>query len=112
VRFSKRQEDVRRSASKSVQESLVENEMAEARDQALDLYNAGRKDEAVQQLKAKSSEISSRNQALGFSDLAAEAGSALQEDADTFAAPAPMAPAEKKSIRSESYKVRKQQKDY
>jgi len=95
-----------------VQESLVENEMAEARDQALDLYNAGRKDEAVQQLKAKSSEISSRNQALGFSDLAAEAGSALQEDADTFAAPAPMAPAEKKSIRSESYKVRKQQKDY
>ena len=43
VRFSKRQEDVRRSASKTVQKSLVENEMAEARDQALDLYNAGRK---------------------------------------------------------------------
>ncbi len=112
VRFSKRQEDVRRSASKSVQESLVENEMAEARDKALDLYNAGRKDEAVQQLKEKSSEISSRNQALGFSDIAAEAEGALQEDAETFAAPAPMAPAEKKTIRSESYKVRKQQKDY
>jgi len=112
VRFSKRQEDVRRSASKSVQESLVENEMAEARDQALDLYNAGRKDEAVQQLKAKSSEISSRNQALGFSDIAEQAEGSLQDDADSFAAPAPMAPAEKKSIRSESYKVRKQQKDY
>jgi len=112
VRFSKRQEDVRRSASKTVQKSLVENEMAEARDQALDLYNAGRKDEAVQQLKEKSSEISSRNKALGFSDIAEEAEGALQDDADTFAAPAPMAPAEKKLLRSESYKVRKQQKNY
>jgi Ca-activated chloride channel family protein len=112
VRFSKSQVDVRRSASKTVQKALVENEMAEARDQALDLYNAGRKDEAVQQLKEKGSEISSRTQALGFSDIAAEAEGALMDDADTFAAPAPMAPAEKKLLRSESYKVRKQQKDY
>ena len=112
VRFSKQKEDVRGSASKAVQKSLVENEMAEARDKALDLYNAGRKDEAVQQLKEASTEISSRNQALGFSDLAEEAEGALQDDADTFSAPAPMAPAEKKLLRSESYKVRKQQKDY
>jgi len=112
VRFSKSLDDVRRSASKTVQEELVKNELAEARDQALDLYNAGRKDEAVQQLKEKSAEISSRNQALGFSDIAQEAEGALEDDAATFAAPAPMAPAEKKAIRSESYKVRKQQKDY
>ena len=112
VRFSKRQEDVRRSASKTVQKALVENELAEARDQALDLYNAGRKDEAVQQLKEKSDEIASRNRVLGFSDIAQAAEGALEEDAATFAAPAPMAPADKKSIRSESYKVRKQQKDY
>jgi len=112
VRFSKSIEDVRRSASKTVQEELVKNELAEARDQALDLYNAGRKDEAVQQLKEKSAEISSPNQALGFSDIAQEAEGALEDDAATFAAPAPMAPAEKKAIRSESYKVRKQQKDY
>lgn len=112
VRFSKRQEDVRRSASKTVQQVLVENEMAEARDKALDLYNAGRKDEAVQKLKEKSSEISSRSQALGFSDIAEAAEGALQVDAETFAAPAPMAPVEKKLLRSESYKVRKQQKDY
>lgn len=112
VRFSKSQEDVRQSASRTVQKSLVENEMAEARDKALDLYNAGRKDEAVQRLKEKSSEISSRNQALGFSDIAEEAEGELDQDAATFAAPAPLAPAEKKLLRSESYKVRKQQKDY
>ncbi|MBW2690568.1 MAG: VWA domain-containing protein, partial [Deltaproteobacteria bacterium] len=91
VRFSKRPEDVRRSASKPVQKALIENEMAEARDKALDLYNAGRKDEAVQQLKEKGAEISSRGQALGFADIAEEAEGALQDDADIFAAPAPMA---------------------
>lgn len=112
VRFSKSEEDVRRSASKTVQKSLVDNEMAEARDKALDLYNAGRKDEAVQQLKEKGAELSTRSQALGFSDIAEEAEGALEDDADTFAAPAPMAPVEKKLLRSESYKVRKQQKDY
>jgi Ca-activated chloride channel family protein len=112
VRFSRSEEDVRRSASKVVQKALVENEMAEARDKALDLYNAGRKDEAVQQLKEKGAEISSRSQALGFSDIAQEAEGALEEDADAFAAPAPLAPTEKKLLRSESYKIRKQQKDY
>ena len=112
VRFSKSREEVLRSASKKVQEELVKNELAEVRDKALDLYNAGRKDEAVQELKQKSAEISSRNQALGFSDLAEEAEQELEGDVDTFAAPEPMAPAEKKLLRSESYKVRKQQKDY
>ena len=112
VRFSKSEREVRGSASKTVQKALVENEMAEARDKALDLYNAGRKDEAVQQLKAKSAEIATRSQALGFSDIAEEAEGALEQDADTFAATAPLAPAEKKLLRSESYKVRKQQKDY
>ncbi len=112
VRFSRKQEEVIKSANKPVQQSLVETEMAETRDQALDLYNAGRKDEAVRQLKAKSAEISKRNQALGFSDIASEAEESLEEDAEAFAAPAALAPAEKKALRSESYKVRKQQKEY
>ena len=112
VRFSRKQEEVIKSANQPVQQSLVETEMAETRDQALDLYNAGRKDEAVRQLKAKSAEITKRNQALGFSDIAAEAEESLEQDAEAFAAPAALAPAEKKALRSESYKVRKQQKDY
>ena len=111
VRFSKSLEAVRRSASKKVQEELVKNELAEARDKALDLYNAGRQDEAVQQLKEKKAEISSRNQALGFADIAEEVEEELEEDEETFAAPR-LAPSVPKSIRSESYKVRKQQKDY
>ncbi|PLY02698.1 MAG: hypothetical protein C0623_03460 [Desulfuromonas sp.] len=111
VRFSKSLDDVRRSANKPVQKAVVENELAEARDKALDLYNAGKKDEAVQQLKEKKAEISSRSQALGFDDIAEEAEEELAEDEEVFAAPS-MAPSVPKSIRSESYKVRKQQKDY
>jgi len=111
VAFSKRQEEVRASASREVQKAVVENEMAVARDKALDLYNAGRADEAVAELKSSSDELAEKSQALGFSDLATQAES-LEEDAAELAAPAPLPSARKKELRSESYKVRKQQKDY
>jgi len=110
VRFSRRQEEVIRSANKPVVKSLIENEMAESRDRALDLYNAGRRDEAVEELKRSREKLQDQSQTLGFQDLAGKAG-ALEEDAATFAAPA-MPSAVKKEIRSESYKVRQQQKDY
>ncbi len=110
VRFSQRQEDVRKSANRKVQKAVVENEMAVARDRALDLYNAGRKDEAVQELKQSSGKLKARSTALGFGDLAVEA-EALEENAVEFAAPAIPSP-RKKALRSESYKVRKQQKKY
>ena len=58
---------------------------------------------------------SSRSTAEGDKHLVDHEGrpeESLEEDADAFAAPAPLAPAEKKALRSESYKVRKQQKDY
>ncbi len=108
VRFSRQQEEVRRSASKAVQKAVVENEIAISRDRALDLYNAGRKDEAVRELKESSAELQKRSSTLGFSDLAAEA-EVLEEDAAEFAAPALPSP-RKKELRSESYKVRQQQK--
>jgi len=111
VRFSQRREEVIQSANKPVLKAVVENEMAASRDRALDLYNAGRKDEAVQELQQSSGELKSRSGSLGFNDLAKEADT-LQQDAATFAAPAPVPSTIKKELRSESYKVRKQQKDY
>jgi Ca-activated chloride channel family protein len=111
VAFSKRQEEVRASASREVQAAVVENEIAVAKDKALDLYNAGRPAEAVAELKRSSDELSQKNEALGFTDLA-EKAQTLDEDAKVFAAPAPMPSSAKKELRSESYKVRQQQKDY
>lgn len=110
VSFSQRQEEVRQSANRKVQKAVVENEMAVSRDRALDLYNAGRKDDAVRELRQSSGKLKARSTALGFSDLAEEAKS-LDEDAVEFAAPSIPSP-RKKELRSESYKVRKQQKDY
>ncbi len=109
ISFSQRQEEVQQSASRPVQKAVVENEMAAARDRALDLYNAGRKDEAVRELRQSSGKLKARSAALGFSDLAEEAQT-LEEDAVEFAAPSIPSP-RKKELRSESYKVRKQQKN-
>ncbi len=83
--------------------------MAVARDRALDLYNAGRKDEAVRELRQSSDKLGARSVTLGFSDLAEEAKT-QEEDAEEFAAPSIFSP-RKKELRSESYKVRKQQKN-
>jgi len=110
VTFSPRLEEVRQSASRPVQKAVVENEMAAARDRALDLYNAGRKDEAVSELRQSSGKLEASSANLGFSDLVEEAKT-LKTDAVEFAAPSMPSP-RKKELRSESYKVRKQQKDY
>jgi len=110
VRFSEHQEDVVQSANRPVVKAVVETEIATARDRALDLYNAGRKDEAVQELKQSSDKLQQKSSTLGFGDLAEEAQS-LDAEAVEFAAPA-MPSARKKELRSESYKVRNQQKDY
>jgi len=110
VRFSPNPDDVVQSANKPVLKAILKTEMATSRDRALDLYNAGRKDEAVAEIRHSSSKLKSQSTALGFSDLAKEA-EGFEADIKTFAAPT-LPSVVKKEIRSQSYKVRKQQKDY
>ena len=110
IRFSPRPEEVLQSANKPVIRAVLENEIAASRDRALDLYNAGRKDEAVAEIRQSSGKLKAQSTTLGFSDLA-ELAEDFRGDAETFSAPA-LPSAVKKGIRSESYKVRKQQKDY
>jgi len=110
VRFSERREEVVQSANKPVLKAVFENEIAESRERALDLYNAGRKKEAVAEIKQSSIKLKSQSDSLGYSDLADEVNE-LEEEAESFFAPS-LPSAVKKGIRSESYKVRKQQKDY
>ena len=110
VRFSAHHKEVIQSANKAVVEAVVENEMAASRERALDLYNAGRRDEAVAEIYESSEKLQVQSASLGFSDLAQEATS-FSKNAATFAAPA-LPSVIKKKIRSESYNVRKQQKAY
>lgn len=110
VRFSSREGEVAKSANKAVLEDVVNNEMAVARDRALDLYNMGQKEDAARELRAKSKMLQSRSEVLGFSDLAAEAAG-LEKDAVEFEQEKLTSP-KKKSLRSDSYRTRNQQKVY
>ena len=110
ARFSADTGEVRRSVQPEVQEAVIANEMAEARDKALDLYNAGRKDDAVRELQQRQQQIEQKSQALGLPALAAPA-EALADEAQEFETDQ-LDSSRKKELRSESYKVRKQQKDY
>lgn len=76
TRFTASLEEVREKASRKVQEAVVENEMAVARDKALDLYNADRRDEAVRQLREACAELKQKSSALEFNDLAGGATAA------------------------------------
>lgn len=110
AKVSENLKDVRRAASKEVHQAVVENEMAVARDQALTLYNKGQKEKAARQLRHKSRTLQQQSVELGFDELAEEAG-ALQQEAGAFEAEQ-LDTTRKKEIRSESYKVRSQQKAY
>ena len=110
ARFSGDMEEVRENADPVIAKNVLHNRMAEARDQALDLYKAGDHRQAAGLLQVTYEELSTMNSALGFEDNAREAGK-LREDASEFAAQEIDA-RDSKSIRSESYRVRNQQLAY
>lgn len=110
ARYSGSTEEVRKSVKPAVQESVIANEIAESRDKALDLYNAGRKDEAVRELEQRRQQIEQKSQALGMPALAAPAAT-LADEAQEYEAD-DLDSTRKKEIRSESYRIRKQQKEY
>jgi len=75
----------RRSANIEVQKAVVENEMATARDKALDLYNAGKAKEAAENLRQTSQTLQEKSSQLGLQQLSNEAAG-LDKDAARFEA--------------------------
>ena len=110
ARFSTTFEDVQQSVNVDVNRALVANEIAVTRDEALDLYNQGRNDEAARLLRRKGEQLQADNAYLGLDDLAQEA-QVLGEDAENFEQPQ-MAPGAKKAYRASSFNVKSQQKEY
>ena len=108
ARFSADQDAVLQSVNVEVQKEVTFNVMAEAREEALDLHKAGRKDEAVRRLRSTEEDLRQQNVALGLNDLALEA-SALDQDAETFESSV-LPAAAGKAIRAESHRVRTQQR--
>jgi len=110
AKYTASEVEVKKSASKEVYEAVVENEIAEARDKALDLYNTGKPDEAAAELRQTSEQLQRKAEEVGLGAVAAPAA-ALEADATEFRDEG-LSSTRKKEIRSESFKVRTQQKDY
>ncbi len=110
ARYTKSDVEVKASASPEVYRNVVENEIAESRDKALDLYNAGRPEEAARELKTKGEALQRQAEEVGLGKVAAPAA-ALEAEADELRDEG-LSSTRKKEIRSESYKVRTQQKEY
>ncbi len=110
ARFSRNEEEVTQSVVPAVQKAYQDNEVAETRDEALDLYNQGRQQEAAQLMRDKSSVLFTRNIRLRqpqmnepLGDLSGEAEKLEMHSFDS---------ADKKALRAGSYKVKSQQADY
>lgn len=110
ARYTASAEEVKRNASAEVYQAVVENEIAAARDKALDLYNSGKRAEAAQELQKTGAVLQQQADAVGLGAVAAPAA-ALSEEAQEFREQ-DLSSARKKAIRSESFKSRTQQKDY
>lgn len=110
ARFSASREEVARSVDAEVNRVLVDNEMAVARERALDLYNSGQAEVAGQMLRQKAQVLWTRNTDLGLKDLAKQANE-LDEEAVSFEQQSLSAP-EKKRMRADSYLHLNQQQAY
>ena len=110
AQFSLNLDAVRQSADPTVNRVLLENEMAVARDQALDLYNTGKSEEAGVLLRSTARELSDVNVSRGLDELAKEAAG-LEAEANAYEDDILSSP-DKKRIRAESYRTRTQQKSY
>jgi Ca-activated chloride channel family protein len=111
VRFSQVEREVKESGNRQVQEEVVFQKAAEARQEAVQLYDAGRKDEAVQRLGEVSADLKNyvTDNALPQAPAAAAAG--LEQEADQVDADGYDKTSRKKA-KFDIFRSRSQQKGY
>jgi Ca-activated chloride channel family protein len=110
ARFTASEEDVRRSANAAVQQEIARNEVALAKDRAVELWDAGRKADAVAELKQAGTAVRARGASFGFAGAAAR----VAEDAEAAAEALEregMGKSTRKEFRAESYQIRYQQEN-
>jgi Ca-activated chloride channel family protein len=108
ARFSRDRQEVIQSANNDVQLELIRNENALAKDEAVDLWNAGRQKEAVLHLKQKGLDNYQRAQLYGLEGQQLEEGNELNVEAENLEREG-MDTRTKKAYRAGSYQTRSQQ---
>lgn len=109
ARYSAREQEVVESANVDVQKEIFRNRIAEAQDQAVVLFDADRKDEAVRKLKATADVLRSEAQALQLPAAALDSVEDLEVQSEELERQG-MDKARRKSLRTDSFQIRNQQK--
>lgn len=107
ARFSQDLDAVRESVNRKVQEEFNDNVMAAARDEALTLYNEGKREEAAQRLRQDSRRLSEVSASLGLAP--SPQSEALEKDAKEFEQQQ-VTPQMSKGMKADSYRIQTQQK--
>lgn len=108
ARYSAHREEVVQSANVAVQKELFRNKVAEAQDEAVLLFDANERGKAVQKMNATASELRQEAQALGLPAAALESVVDLEKKSELLEREG-MDKRQRKSLRTDSYKVRNQQ---
>ncbi len=108
--FSKREEEVVQSANEGVQSEIVRNVAAEAKDRAVELWDAGKREEAVKELRDTRERLTTRGAFYNY-DVSGEAlmeADKLEVEASALKSEGMSAP-RRKVFRASSYQIRTQQ---
>lgn len=111
AQFSEDQVVVLGSARVDINKAIMDNEVADVRDAALDLYNQGKAPEAAQALRRKQVELNARNRAIGLEQRFMYEEQSLGEAAQTFESKQ-VDSLSRKAIRADNYRIKAQQQDY
>lgn len=109
TRYSASAEEVGRSINVEVKSEIVLNVIAEKTDLAVDLYDQGRQDDAVKELRRSASDLRQMSQDAPLPAPAVRRIAEMEEQADLLEREG-LDTRNRKSIRSESHQIRTQQK--
>ncbi len=107
VRFSRDSSEVVASANVAVQREVARNEIAIAKDRSIDLMDEGKKQEAVQNLRATQAKLQVTAEKYGVKELEGEL-SQLDQEAEELEQKG-MDKTRRKSWRTDSFQMRNQQ---
>jgi Ca-activated chloride channel homolog len=106
--YSASRAEVVQSANVAVQEELIRNVAAEARDQAVVLFDADKREEAIDQMQQTASKLKALGAAYNLPQQALDEVSELEAEAELLEHKG-MDRSRRKSLRTDSYQMRNQQ---
>jgi len=109
ARFSPRNADVVASGNKDVQQEIVRNRIALAKDEAIELWDKGEQKQAVRALRDNFQQLRAYNTANDLQPALQMEADQLADEAQVLEQQGAMSKGQRKALRAESYQQRYQQ---